>query len=95
MEWTAVGLLASLAHTHPDRLGLPVYLPLPDARQYGAIYQATQSGGLIRQYGLRRPPWSQCISNRGLIQFPRERAENWSFLQRLDERSENIYAIST
>ena len=49
MEWTATGLLAALTRDHPDRLGLPVYLRLPDAHQDGAIYQVTQSG-FIRRY---------------------------------------------
>ena len=38
MEWTATGLFASLTRDHSDRLGLPVYLRLPDAHQDGAIY---------------------------------------------------------
>jgi hypothetical protein len=50
MEWTATGLLTSLTRNHPDHLGLSVYLRLSDARQDGAIYQLTQSGGFIRQY---------------------------------------------
>jgi hypothetical protein len=54
LEWTATGLVASLACDHPDRLGLLVYLRLPDARQDGAIYQVTQRGGFIRQYRLHR-----------------------------------------
>jgi hypothetical protein len=54
MDWTATGLLAALTHDHPDRLGLPVYLRLPDAQQDGAIYQVTQSGGFIRRYRIHR-----------------------------------------
>lgn len=53
MEWTATGLFALLSRDHPDRLGLPVYLRLPDARQDGAIYQVTQTG-FIRWYRIRR-----------------------------------------
>ncbi len=47
-EWTAAGLLASLASDHPDRLELPMYLRLPDARQDGAICQVTKSGYILR-----------------------------------------------
>ena len=54
MEWTATGLLASLTRDHPDHLGLPVYLRLPDAQQEGAISQVTQSGGFIRRYRIHR-----------------------------------------
>jgi hypothetical protein len=53
-DWTATGLLAALTRDHPDRLGLLMYLRLPDAQQDGAIYQVTQSGGFIRQYRIRR-----------------------------------------
>jgi hypothetical protein len=54
MEWTATEVLASLTRDHPDHLGLPVYLRLPDLRQDGAIYQVTQSGGFMRQYRIHR-----------------------------------------
>jgi hypothetical protein len=40
-EWTAAGLLASLARDHPDRLELPMYLRLPDGQQDGAICRVT------------------------------------------------------
>jgi hypothetical protein len=46
-EWTAAGLLASLARDHTDRLELPMYLRLPDAQQDGAICQVTQSGYIL------------------------------------------------
>ncbi len=55
LEWTATGLLASLTRDHPDHLGLPVYLRLPDPQQDGAIYQITQSG-FIRRYRIRHSP---------------------------------------
>lgn len=54
MDWTATGLLASLTRNHPNRLGLPMYLRLPDDQRDGAIYQVTQSGGFIRRYRIRR-----------------------------------------
>jgi len=54
VQWTATGLLATLAHDHPNRLDVAAYLRLPDAHQDGAIYQVTQSG-FIRRYSIRRP----------------------------------------
>jgi hypothetical protein len=56
IEWTAAGLLATLARDHPDHLDLPAYLRLPDALQDGAIYQVIQSGGFIRRYHIRHSP---------------------------------------
>jgi Tfp pilus assembly protein FimV len=48
VEWTAAGLLASLARDHPDRLDLPMYLRLPDAQRDGAICQVTKTGYILR-----------------------------------------------
>ena len=47
-EWSAAGLLAVLSRDHPDRLGLPMYLRLPDLQQDGAICQVTGTGYLLR-----------------------------------------------
>jgi hypothetical protein len=55
IEWTATGLLGSLARD-PDRLRLPCYFRLPDAQHDGAIYEVTQSGGFIRRYHIRHYP---------------------------------------
>lgn len=53
-EWTAAGLLAALARSHPDDLDLPMYLRLPDARQDGAICLVRKTGYLLRYRILRR-----------------------------------------
>jgi hypothetical protein len=49
-EWTAWELFAWLEQHHPARLGLPMYLRLPDQHQDGAICQLTPSGGFFVLY---------------------------------------------
>jgi hypothetical protein len=52
MEWKTADLLVWLEHHHPARLGLAMYLRLPDNHQDGAICQLTRSGGFFVLYYL-------------------------------------------
>jgi hypothetical protein len=58
-EWTARELLTWLEQHHPARLGLPMYLRIPDAQQDGAICQLTRSGGFLVLYHIAvRTGWN-------------------------------------